>query len=48
MDEQRQDDQFEQQLCTDSGDSSEDLPEAKDDREVGREKVKDIHPDGAT
>ena len=51
MDEQRQGQPartYIQQLCTDTGCSSEDLPEAMDDREVWRERVRDIHADGAT
>ena len=42
MDEQMQDDQ----LSTDKGCSSEDLPEAMDDREGWRERVRDIRADG--
>ena len=37
-----------QQLCADRRCSSEDLPEAMDDREGWREKVRDIRADGAT
>ena len=37
-----------QQLCADTGYSPEDLPEAMDDREVWRERVRDIHADDAT
>ena len=37
-----------QQLCEDSGCSSEDLPEAMNDRERWREKVRDIRVDGTT
>ena len=37
-----------QQLCADTGCSPEDLPEAMDDREGWRERVRDIHADGAT
>ena len=37
-----------QQLCTDTGCSPEDLPEAMDDREWWRERVRDICADGAT
>ena len=50
MDEQRQDDQIEhtQQLCADTGCSREDLPEAMDDREMWRERFRDIRTDGAT
>ena len=48
MDEQRQDDQHEQQLCEDTGCNSEDLPEAMDDREGLRERVRDIRAGGAT
>ena len=36
-----------QQLCTDTGCSLEDLPEAMDNREVWRERVRDIYADGA-
>ena len=44
MDEQKQDDQ---QLCADTECSLEDLPEAMDDREGWRERVRDIRADGA-
>ena len=37
-----------QQLCADTGCSSEDLPEAMDDREKWRERVRDIRADGMT
>ena len=37
-----------QQLCVDARCSPEDLPEVMDDREGWREKVRDIHADGAT
>ena len=37
-----------QQLCADTGCSPEDLPEAKDDREEWRERVRDIQANGAT
>ena len=37
-----------QQLCEDSGCSPEDLPEAMNDREKWREKVRDIHAGGTT
>ena len=37
-----------QQLCTDTGCSLEDLPEAMDDREGWRERVREICADGAT
>ena len=37
-----------QQLCADTGCSLEDLPEAMDDREGWRERVRDILADGAT
>ena len=37
-----------QQLCTDTGCSPEDLPKAMDDREVWRERVRNIHADSAT
>ena len=37
-----------QQLCAGTGCSSEDLPEAMDDREGWRERVKDIRADNAT
>ena len=37
-----------QQLCADTGCSLEDLPEAMDDREGWRERVRDIRADGAT
>ena len=44
MDEQR----HIKQLCADTGCSLEDLPEAMDDIEGWRERVRDIHTDGAT
>ena len=37
-----------QQLCEDTGCSPEDLPEAMNDREEWRERVRDIHADGMT
>ena len=37
-----------QQLCTDTGCSPEDLPEAMDDREEWRNRVRDIRADSAT
>ena len=37
-----------QQLCEDTGCSSEDLPEAMNDREKWRERVRDIHASGTT
>ena len=37
-----------QQLCADTGCSSEDLPEAMDDRERWQERVGEIRTDGAT
>ena len=37
-----------QQVCADTGCSPEDLPKAKDDREVWRERVRNIHADSAT
>ena len=37
-----------QQLCADTGCSPEDLPKAIDDREVWRERVRNIHADNAT
>ena len=37
-----------QQLCEDTGCSSEDLPEAMNDREKWRERVRDIHAGGTT
>ena len=37
-----------QQLCEDSGCSPEDLPEAMNDREKWRERVRDIHAGGTT
>ncbi len=44
MDGLKQDDQVEhiQQLCEDTGCSPEDLPEAMNDREKWRERVRDI------
>ena len=51
MAEQKQDDQLEhiiQQLCEDTGYSPEDLPEAMNDREKWRERVRDIHAGGTT
>ena len=47
MDEQRQDDQPER-LCADTGCSLEDLPEAMDDREGWRERVREIRAAGVT
>ena len=37
-----------QQLCEDTGCSPEDLPEAMNDREKWRERVRDIHASGTT
>ena len=37
-----------QQLCADTGCSLEDLPGAMDDKEGWRERVREIHPGGAT
>ena len=37
-----------QQLCEDTGCSPEDLPEAMNDREKWRERVRDIHANGTT
>ena len=37
-----------QQLCEDTGCSPEDLPEAMNDREKWRERVRDIHASGMT
>ena len=37
-----------QQLCEDTGCSHEDLPEAMNDREKWRERVRDIHASGTT
>ena len=37
-----------QQLCEDTGYSSEDLPEAMNDREKWRERVRDIRASGTT
>ena len=37
-----------QQLCEDTGCNPEDLPEAMNDREKWRERVRDIHAGGAT
>ena len=37
-----------QQLCADTGCSLEDLPEARDEREVGRDRAREIRADGAT
>ena len=51
MDEQRYDDQLEptyKQLCADTGCSSEDQPEAMDDTEGWRERVRDICADSTT
>ena len=52
MAEQKQDDQLEhtyiQQLCEDTGCTPEDLPEAMNDREEWRERVRDIHAGGTT
>ena len=39
---------FIQQLCVDTGCNSEDLPEAMNDRERRRERVRDIRADGTT
>ena len=49
MDVQKQDDQHElQQLCEDTGCNPEDLPEAMNDREKWRERVRDIRAGGTT
>ena len=51
MAEQKQDDQLEhniQQLCEDTGCSPENLPEAMNDREKWRERVRDIRASGIT
>ena len=50
MAEERQDDQLEPTYssCEDMECSPEDLPEAMDDREGWRERVRDIPDDGAT
>ena len=52
MAEKKQDDQLEhtyiQQLCEDTGCSPEDLPEAMNDREKWRERIRDIRVDGTT
>ena len=46
---QRLDDQLEPTYtCEDTGYSSEDLPEAMDDREGWRERIRDIRANGAT
>ena len=37
-----------QQLCEDTGCSPEDLPEAMNDREKWRERVRDVHASGST
>ena len=37
-----------QQLCEDTGCNLEDLPEAMNDREKWRERVRDIHAGGTT
>ena len=39
---------YTQQLCADTGCNSEDLPEAMDDREVWRERIRDIRADVET
>ena len=39
---------YAQQLCEDTGCSSEDLPEAMNDRKEGRERVRDIRAFGTT
>ena len=44
MAKQKQDDQ----LCEDTGCNPEDLPEAMNDREKWRERVRDIHTGGTT
>ena len=44
----RPDQTYIQQLCEDTGCSPEDLPEAMNDREKGRERVRDIHASGTT
>ena len=49
MAEQKQDDQLEHTyICEDTGCSSEDLPEAMNDREKWRERVRDIRPSATT
>ena len=52
MAEQKQDGQLEhiyiQQLCEDTGCSPEDLPEAMNDREKWRERVRDTRDGGTT
>ena len=48
MAEQKQDNQLEQQLCEDTGCSPEDLPEAMNEREKWRERVRDIRASGTT
>ena len=52
MAKQKQDEQREhtyiQQLCEDTGCSPEDLPEAMNDWEKGRERVRNIRADGTT
>ena len=50
MDKQRQDlaQTYKQQLCADTGCSPEDLPKAMDDREVWRERVRDVRADSVT
>ena len=52
MAEQKQDDQLEhtyiQQLCEDTGCSSEDLPETMNDRKKWQERVRDIRASGTT
>ena len=42
MAEQKQDDQLEHTLCEDTGCSPEDVPEAMNDREKWRERVREI------
>ena len=49
MDEQKQGDQIEPTYSSaDTGCKPEDLPEARDDRERCRERVRDIRADGVT
>ena len=45
---QKQDDQLEHTYSEDTGCSPEDLPEATNDREKWRERVRDIHASGTT
>ena len=48
MAERKQGDQLEQLLCDDTGCSPEDLPEAMNDWERWRERVRDIRAEGTT